>query len=117
MRQVNGRTWLTVDLNEPLGLIESLTNRLEVTDAGLGALQGDVTAISNTLATGIDYNNLINRPEWTEQITQSNIGPYMNPPEVTNFDIIVRNSVAPGAIFSYNLARAETPPLAKHLDS
>ena len=71
LRQVNGRTRLTVDLSEPLGLIESLTTRLEVTDADLGALQGDVTAISNTLAAGIDYNSLINRPEWTNQTTWS----------------------------------------------
>ncbi len=63
MRQVNGRTRLTVDLSEPLGLIESLTTRLEVTDANLDAPQGDVTNISNTLAVGIDYNSLINRPE------------------------------------------------------
>ncbi len=29
LRQVNGRTRLAVDLNEPLALIESLTTRLD----------------------------------------------------------------------------------------
>jgi hypothetical protein len=105
LRQVNGRTRLTVDLSEPLGLIVSLIIRLEVTDADLGALQGDVTSISNTPASGIDYNSLINKLEWTDLISFSNIGPYMNPPEETNFDIVVQNSVTPSANLAYNLGQ------------
>ncbi len=33
MRQVNGRTRMAVDLSEPLGLIESITSRIELADA------------------------------------------------------------------------------------
>jgi hypothetical protein len=108
LRQVNGRTRLTVDLSEPLGLIESLTTRLELTDGDLGALQGNVTTISNTIASRIDYNSLINRPEWTGRISFSTIGPYMinmNPPEKNNLDIVVQNSVTPSANLVYNLGQ------------
>ena len=41
LRQINGRTRLTVELNEPLGLIESLTSYLELADADIGALSND----------------------------------------------------------------------------
>jgi hypothetical protein len=105
LRQVNGRTRLTVDLSEPLGLIESLTTRLELTDADLGALQGDVTTISNILAAGVGFDSLIHRPEWTEQFTWSNIGPFMDPPEANNFDTVVRNSATPIADYAFNLGQ------------
>ncbi len=57
MRRVNDRTRLAVDLGEPLAIIESLTSRLELTDADLGALsnslvgpEGDVGALSRDVS-------------------------------------------------------------------
>ncbi len=44
MRQVNGRTRLTVDLSEPPGLIESLTTRL---DNNVDGLSNAIGALSN----------------------------------------------------------------------
>ncbi len=38
MRQINGLTRLAMDLNEPLAVIESLTFRLELAHADIGAL-------------------------------------------------------------------------------
>ena len=53
MRQVNRRTRLTVDLSEPMGLIESLTSRPEMADADIGALSNDmgkrIGALSNDM--------------------------------------------------------------------
>ena len=53
MREVNGRKRLAVDLSEPLGLIESLTSRLEPVDADIGSLWNDmgegIGALSNDL--------------------------------------------------------------------
>ncbi len=37
----------------------------------------------------------IDRPDWTDLVSFSNIGPYMLPPVETNFDIVVQNSVTP----------------------
>ncbi len=46
LRQVNGRTRLAVDLSEPLGLIESLTNRL---DDNVDGLSNAIDALSNNI--------------------------------------------------------------------
>jgi len=44
---------------------------------------------------GVTTWGTIDRPEWTDLISFSNIGPYMHPPEETSFDLVVRNSVTP----------------------
>ncbi len=46
MRRVNGLTRLAVDFSEPLGLIESLTTRLDDTVDGLS---NDIEALSNNI--------------------------------------------------------------------
>ena len=53
LRQINGRTRLTVDLSEPLGLLEDLSNRFEIRfDEVEGDIQGNgngFLALSNNI--------------------------------------------------------------------
>jgi hypothetical protein len=37
----------------------------------------------------------IDRHEWTNQLSWSNVGSFISPPETTNFDIITNNSITP----------------------
>ena len=47
----------------------------------------------------------IDRPEWTNQFSWSNVGPFISPPETTNFDIITSNSITPVSHKVYNLGQ------------
>ena len=49
----------------------------------------------------------IDRPDWTDLVSFSNIGPYILPPEETNFDLVVQNSVTPSAHLTYNLGQKD----------
>jgi hypothetical protein len=44
--------------------------------------------------TGTTWAN-IDQLEWTNQFAWSNVGPFISPPETTNFDIITNNPITP----------------------
>ncbi len=49
---------------------------------------------------------MIDRSDWTELVSFSNIGPMMLPLE-TNFDLVVQNSVTPCAHLTFNLGQKD----------
>jgi hypothetical protein len=77
LRQVNGRTRLPVDLSEPLGLIESLTSRLELADA----------EIRETYIPQSEKPDLLN-PPW--------VAPLQNQVKISGFDLNVSVQGPPG---------------------
>jgi len=42
-----------------------------------------------------DWTTLANKPEWINQFSWSNVGPFISPSETTNFNIITNNSITP----------------------
>jgi hypothetical protein len=56
------------------------------------------------MGTGTTWAN-IDRPEWTNQFSWSNVGPFISPPETTNFDIITNNSITPVVYKVYNIGQ------------
>jgi hypothetical protein len=82
-QKVNRRTRLAVDLTEVDDQLADLSNVITVQD-------GEITSLSNTLATRTDL------------ISVSNIGLYTNPPEEVNLDIVVRNSSTPSVDYAFN---------------
>jgi hypothetical protein len=77
LRQVNGRTRLAVDLNETLGLIGSLTSRLELADA----------EIRETYIPQSEKPDLLN-PAW--------VAPLQNQVKISGFDLDVSVQGPPG---------------------
>ena len=49
----------------------------------------------------------IDRPDWTDLVSFSNIGQYMLPPVETNYDLVVGNSVTPSANMTFNLGQKD----------
>jgi hypothetical protein len=53
------------------------------------------------------YNELRDNPRWTDIVSFSNIGPFMQPPAETNYDIVVHNSVNPNVNLAWNMGQKE----------
>jgi hypothetical protein len=58
-------------------------------------------------ADGASSWSTIDRPDWTDLISFSNICPYMLPPILTNYDLVVGNSMTPSANTTCNLGQKD----------
>jgi hypothetical protein len=67
------------------------------------------TSHTHSIANVTDFKTnawtTIDRPEWTNKLGWDNIGPFMDPPQTTNFDVIAQDSVSPSANGIYNLGQ------------
>lgn len=85
--------------NLEVGSRSSVERSLDDLDASVASLQGDLIKIA--------YSDLIDKPEFVNYFTFSNIGPFMFPPETTNLDVVVRNSLTPSINRAYNIGQRE----------
>ena len=63
-----------------------------------------------------DWITLPNRPEWTNHFDWENVGPFILPPEGTNFDLIAQNSLSPSAHKIWNLGQQGRRWLYAYID-
>jgi hypothetical protein len=85
--------------------------------AWVASTQGGVTLSSfsgnldasriNNLTTGSAATtwSTIDRPEWTNQFSWSNVGPPIYPSETTNVNVITNNSITPVSLQVYNIGQ------------
>ena len=65
-----------------------------------------LSGFNNDLSLAADWNTLANRPSWTDKFTYfQNVGPAIDPPESTNFDIVAFDSVTPTGNNIFNLGQ------------
>jgi hypothetical protein len=71
-------------------------------NTGAQGIQG-IQGLAGT-GTGTTWANIYG-PEWTNQFSCENVGPFISPPETTNFDIITNNSITPVVVKVYNIGQ------------
>ncbi len=47
----------------------------------------------------------IEKPEWTNQFDWGNVGPFIMPPQTTNYEVITNNSITPVSHQAYYLGQ------------
>jgi hypothetical protein len=75
--------------------------------AGAKGGTGDIVRAGRNGVDGTESWATLDRTEWTDLISFSNIDPTMLPPVESNYDIVVQNSVTPSANAVYNLGQSD----------
>lgn len=66
----------------------------------------DASRVTNLPSGGsVAWLDITDKPEWTSQFAYQNIGPAMDPPEVSNFDTITLNSLTPASNDQVNIGQ------------
>ena len=52
-----------------------------------------------------NWTQITAKPDWTTNFSFENVGPFISPPEASNFDVVISNSLTPSVSSTYNIGQ------------